>query len=195
MKIKLNVQAIRVAEMLLKKPFNKFDLSDEETLVTLLYGIVSENNEETFTLHSFRKVFKQKKMRHEIIEKFTKEVEYMNQFRKESSGEGDDMYMGELAALLIQSGMDAHFVLYEMKLFEIGDYVKAIGESKKESMENERFWTYLKILPHVNGKKLRKPEALITFPWEKEAKTKSLDEEFERGVKIFAKFINSKPNE
>ena len=191
MKVRLSIQAIRIAERILKKPFSQFNLSDEETLMTLLYGVVFSNNEETFTLHSFKKIFEQKKTRKEIIKKFGDEMAFMEQFREEDTGESSDMYMGELAAFLINSGMDAHFVLYEMRLFEIGDYVKAIDNSKKERMESDRFWTYLRILPHVDGKKLRDPESLITFPWEAETKAKQREEEIERGMKIFEKFFKS----
>lgn len=191
MKVKLNIQSIRVAERIMKKPFSKFDLSDDETLMILLYGMVSENNEETFTVDSFKKIFEMKKVRLDILKQFSNELAYMDQFKEEGSGGQDDMYMGELAAFLIRSGMDAHFVLYEMKLFEIGDYIKAIDDDKKDKMESDRFWTYLRILPHVDGKKLKSPESLISFPWESESKAKSKEAEIEQGIKMFNKFFNS----
>jgi len=33
-------------------------------------------------------------------------------------------------------------------------------------MENNRLWTYLSILPHIDSKKLDEPKKLIQFPWE-----------------------------
>ena len=54
-------------------------------------------------------------------------------------------------------------------------------------MENDRFWAFWNILPHVNTKKLKKPQDLIRFPWEKE------EELSERDLEIALKFINSKP--
>lgn len=193
MKIKLNIKAISIAEKLLNKPFGKFDLSDEETLITLIYAMVSENNEETFTLNSFKKVLGQKKMGRQIFKMYTDEMEYIAQFGKPSEETGEsDLYIGDLGAFLIASGMSEEFVLYKMKLFEIGDYIKAIDARKKEEMESDRFWTYLTILPHVDGKKLKSPQKLIEFPWEEEEKAKKRESELEQGEKIFERFMKSK---
>ena len=186
MKVRLNLQAIRTAEHLLKKPFSQFDLSDEETVVTLIYTTVSENNDENYTLSTFKQLLKNKKIGSDISTKFRREMEYIAQFQGEGE-KGDDMYMGELATFLIMSGMNPEFVLYKMRLFEMADYIKAIEENKKEDMEKDRFWTYLNILPHVNGKKLKSPQSLIKFPWE----NKEVD--LDKGIEIFEKFLKSKP--
>lgn len=204
MKVKLNIQAIRTAERLMNKPFAQFDLSDEETLTLLLYGMVSENNDESFTVSTFKKMLESDKTAVEVMRKFRLEMEYVEQFKlpsdsKEDSEESDtekpDIYMGELAAFMIVSGMDAEFVLYKMKLFEIPDYLKAIEHHAKDKMEGDRFWTYLSVLPHVDGKKLDSPEKLIVFPWEREELEIMKAAEAARGDKMFEKFINSKPIE
>lgn len=197
MNVKINLQAIRTAETILAKPFSDFDLSDDETLKVLMYGAVSENNDETFTLKTFEYVLESEKVRKEIFAKFAKEMDYIMQFAKEEDSKEEDdnksMYMGELAAFLIQSGMSAEFVLYKMRLFEIPDYVKAIEDKRKEHMEQNRFWSYLGILPHVDGKKLTSPDKLVTFPWEAEDIAKAKEAEFDRGVRMFEKFMKSKP--
>lgn len=197
MKVKLNIQAIRTAEKMLSKPFNKFDLTDEHTVKMLMYGMVSENNENTFTYKEFERVFEMEQMQKQIVSKFNDEMEYLRQFPKtEESAEPDtEAYMGDLAAYLIQSGMDAEFVLYKMKLFEIPDYVKAIDDLKKEQMEQERFWTYLNILPHVDGKKLTAPTKLVAFPWEAAEIARNKESEVQKADAMFEKFINSKPIE
>lgn len=187
MKAKLNIQSIRVAERLLKKPFGKFDLSNDKEALALMYGMVVSNNEEVFTIEQFEKILEQKKTRKTILRLVESEMAYLGQFGEESEGESDDTYMSDLASVLITSGIDAHFVLYEMRLFEIIDYIKALDAKKKEQMENERFWTFWNILPHVDTKKLKKPQDLIKFPWEKE------EELSERDLEIALKFINSKP--
>ena len=91
---------------------------------------------------------------------------YINQFRKRGSKAKHPTWVSW--RLFNTFGLDAHFVLYEMKLFEIGDYLKAIDEHKKEQMERDRLWTFYTILPHVDHKKLKKPQDLMPFPWEKE---------------------------
>ena len=194
MKAKLNLQAIRVAERLLKKPFGKFDLSDEDTIITLMYGMVSENNDEVFDLSRFRSLLSMKRMKAEIQGAIANELSYINQFNDgESVQGGDPPYMGDLASILIVSGLDPHFVLYEMKLFEVEDYIKAIDNKRRDEMEGQRLWTFLTILPHTDGKKIKKPQDLMMFPWEAEALEEKAIAKLDEDAEMFEKFINSKP--
>jgi hypothetical protein len=192
MKAKLNLQAIRVAERLLKKPFGKFDLADEETVLTLMYAMVSENNEEVMTFDQFKSILDMGKIGIKVQRAVSDEMAYINQFKEEGE-EGEAPYMGDLAALLITFGLDAHFVLYEMKLFEIGDYLKAIDEHKKEQMERDRMNTFYAILPHVDHKKIKKPQDIYPFPWEIEQLEKDALDQLEKDKDMFNKFFNSKP--
>ena len=117
---------------------------------------------------------------------------YIDQFKEEVSDKEEKApYMGDLAALLITFGLDAHFVLYEMKLFEIGDYIKAIDEHKKEQMERDRMNTFHAILPHVDHKKIKKPQDIYPFPWELEQLEKDALEQLEKDKDMFNKFMNS----
>lgn len=194
MKAKLNLQAIRVAERLLKKPFGEFDMTDEETVLTLMYAMVSENNDKVFTLKRFPDILEMGKIRKQIHDAVLDEMAYIDQFKEEVSDKEEKApYMGDLAALLITFGLDAHFVLYEMKLFEIGDYIKAIDEHKKEQMERDRLWTFYTILPHIDQKKIKSPQDLMPFPWEREQLEKDALEQLEKDKDMFNKFFNSKP--
>ena len=122
------------------------------------------------------------------------EMAYLDQFKEEVSDKEEKApYMGDLAALLITFGLDAHFVLYEMKLFEIGDYLKAIDEHKKEQMERDRLWTFYTVMPHVDLKKIKSPQDLMPFPWEREQLEKDALEQLEKDKDMFNKFFNSKP--
>lgn len=194
MKAKLNLQAIRVAERLLKKPFGEFDLSDEETVLTLMYAMVSENNDEVMTFGQFKSILDMGKIGIKVQRAVSDEMAYIDQFKEEVSDKEEKApYMGDLAALLITFGLDAHFVLYEMKLFEIGDYLKAIDEHKKEQMERDRLWTFYTILPHIDQKKIKSPQDLMPFPWEREQLEKDALEQLEKDKDMFNKFFNSKP--
>lgn len=192
MKAKLNLQAIRVAEKLLKKPFGKFDLTDEETVVILMYAMVSENNDEVMTLKDFKAIIEMKKIGSIIQKAVQKELSYIDQFKGEEGG-SDDTYISDLASILITFGLDAHFVLYEMKLFEISDYLKAIDDFKKEKMESERLWTFYTILPHIDQKKVKSPQDMFPFPWEVEQIEKDRLKQLEKDEEMFYKFLNSKP--
>ena len=194
MKAKLNLQAIRVAERLLKKPFGEFDLTDEETILTLMYAMVSENNDEVMTFDQFKSILNMGKIGIKVQRAVSDEMAYIDQFKEEVSDKEEKApYMGDLAALLITFGLDAHFVLYEMKLFEIGDYIKAIDEHKKEHMERDRLWTFYTILPHIDQKKIKSPQDLMPFPWEREQLEKDALEQLEKDKDMFNKFFNSKP--
>lgn len=192
MKAKLNLQAIRVAERLLKKPFGEFDLTDEETILTLMYAMVSENNDEVMTFDQFKSIINMGKIGIKVQRAVSDEMAYIDQFKEEVSDKEEKApYMGDLAALLITFGLDAHFVLYEMKLFEIGDYIKAIDEHKKEQMERDRMNTFYSILPHVDHKKIKKPQDIYPFPWEVEQIEKDALEQLEKDKDMFNKFMNS----
>lgn len=194
MKAKLNLQAIRVAERLLKKPFGEFDLTDEETILTLMYAMVSENNDEVMTFDQFKSILNMGKIGIKVQRAVSDEMAYIDQFKEEVSDKEEKApYMGDLAALLITFGLDAHFVLYEMKLFEIGDYIKAIDEHKKEQMERDRLWTFYTVMPHVDLKKIKSPQDLMPFPWEREQLEKDALEQLEKDKDMFNKFFNSKP--
>ena len=191
MKAKLNIRAIVLAEKLLGKPFGKFDMSNEEDAMAVTYGMVAANNEETLTRAMFGKILENKKIRTELTRQVKREFDYIGQFGTDEPAEGEtDTSITDIAVMMIMAGIDANFV-YELRTTDIADFLKGIDAKKKEQMESDRFWTYLKILPHVDGKKMKGPENLILFPWEAEQKKKQTDEEFERGKAIFEKFIKS----
>ena len=83
MKAKLNIQSIRVAERLLKKPFGKFDLNNDKEALALMYGMVVSNNEEVFTIEQFEKILEQKKTRKMILRLVESEMAYLGQFGEE----------------------------------------------------------------------------------------------------------------
>ena len=192
MKAKLNIRAIVLAEKLLGKPFGKFDMSNEEDAMAVTYGMVAANNEETLTRAMFGKILENKKIRTEITRQVKREFDYIGQFGSDEPSEGEtDTSITDIAVMMIMAGMDANFV-YELRTTDIADFLKGIDAKKKEQMEKDRFWTYLNILPHIDGKKLKSPENLITFPWEAEEKKKLSEAELEKSRAIFEKFIKSK---
>ena len=192
MKAKLNIRSIIIAEKLLHKSFGKFDLNSESDLQVITYAMIAGNNDETLTMEMFGKLNKNRKLWAEIMNQVKYEFEYMGQFNEAGEVDDDtDIRITDLAVSMILSGIDAHFV-YDMRTTDIADFLKGIEENKREQMEQDRFWTYLKILPHVDGKKLKSPEDLITFPWEAKHKQKLRDDEFERAKANFEKFIKSK---
>ena len=194
MKIKLNIKSIITAEKLLGKSFGQFNLEDSEEWLVLSYAMVASNNEETFTLDTFRKLTKNKRMMSEIIQGIKKEFEYIEQFKGKEEVKTDgqsDISITEVAGMMIANGIEPAFV-YEMRTTEITDILQAIEDRKKEKMESDRFWTYFVMAPHIDTKKVKSPEALITFPWEMAEKKEKQDVDFEKAKANFEKFIKSK---
>lgn len=194
MKIKLNIKSIITAEKLLGKSFGQFNLEDAEQWLVLSYAMVVSNNEETFTLDTFRKLTKNKRMMSEIIQGIKKEFEYIEQFKGKEEVKTDgqsDISITEVAGMMIANGIEPAFV-YEMRTTEITDILQAIEDRKKEKMESDRFWTYFVMAPHIDTKKVKSPEALITFPWEMAEKKEKQDVDFEKAKANFEKFIKSK---
>lgn len=83
--------------------------------------------------------------------------------------EPSPVMLGEVVArLIISGGLDAHYVMREMTIEDMLRYVKALDDKQRQESEAARLWTYLSILPHVDGKKINSPKKLILFPWEVE---------------------------
>lgn len=191
--MKLNIQTIRIAELILDKPFGKFDLTDEKEADVLTYSLLVANSEEEFSYSTYQNL--SKKVKSQALKRIVSALSFLDQFsEKEKKTDGSEpVYMGELAATLIMNGMDARYVLYEMGLFEIKDYLAALDTKIKNKFENSRLWTFYSILPHVDTKKLKSPRDLFLFPWEVEEEEKAKAEEIEKGIEIFEKFMRSKP--
>ena len=65
-----------------------------------------------------------------------------------------------------------------MELWEIEPYLNAAEIKRKNELVTQRFWTYLTIAPNINTKKVRSPEELVPFDWEKKKEDvkKTLDD-------------------
>ncbi len=76
--------------------------------------------------------------------------------------------------LIIVGGMDARYVMREMTINDMLLFVRALDDKQRQESESQRLWTYLSMLPHVDGKKLDTPQKLVTFPWEVEERKQEL---------------------
>ena len=202
--IKLNIKSIIKFEQLAGKPFSLIDYTSEEDVNKLLYCIVLCNNNYQFTYLQFLQLVENKKINKNLIEQFQTHCEVFNQFKdvdtegektrdtvegKESRG----MYVKDLAALLIiQGGLDVNYVLNELSLNDIPLYVKALNNKQRERMEEQRLWTFISILPHVDSKKLKSPSDLYPFPWELKEKEIEQKKHVEEGTKMLDNILDNK---
>ena len=168
--MKLTMRAIVRWEQLLCKSFANMDYANEYDMEALMYCVALSSNKITCTLTEFVSTLVNKNLSTSMARSLARESAVMGQFSAketdEQESEGAGGFIKELVAMLIMAGMDAHFVMDEMPLCDLPLFVEAYQNKKKEQMESDRLWTYLNILPHVDGKKLPSARELYPFPWE-----------------------------
>lgn len=173
--IKLNMKTLMLFEEMSGKSFYQLDMTDVELLT---YCSLVVNNNETLTYPLFKQVMKNTKIAKSLYEKCSKELEYLGQFNHHIENTADpDNTSSEIGritdivnALILNYNIDINYVMRDMGLWELSSMVKAMEEKTKADMIEKRFWTYMTICPHIDGKKIKGPEQLLPFPWEKKNK-------------------------
>ena len=146
MNIKLNIKSIIKFEQFTNKSFNEIDYTNTDDLMKLLYCIVLSNNTESFTYDEFIELSNSKKISKEISDKFNKEIKIIELFAskevKEETTEQTEkgtLYIKDIVALLIvNTGIDANYVMNEMNINDISLYMTAYNNKVKEQMESSR---------------------------------------------------------
>lgn len=181
-KMKLNIKSICFFEKISGKSFFKFN---DEDVLHLLYATFLVNNPDTnITFNVFTTILENEQISKWLVNKYQDILNVTYQFNQTQEENKEDKFTMEATStmtdfatsLIIDYGMDARYVMYEMDIWEISEYYEAINTHIKREMELERFWTYIKILPHIDSKKCKSPEALVPFDWEKESKKKKAEE-------------------
>ena len=190
-KIKLNVASARLFEQISGKSFFKIG---EEDAFKLAYSVLIANNPElNFTFNTFMILLQDKKLANWITREIEKENNFQAQLKfvkrnklVEKAEEGSEdvealKTISEYASvLIINFGMDAHYVNYEMPLYEMEDYF-FVGEMKRRNdLSNQRLFTFLTMLPQLDSKKKIFPEDILPFPWEKNAKKANAEEDLKK---------------
>lgn len=182
-KINLNVKSICYFEKITGKSFFSFG---EEDVMYLLYACFLINNPETkISYNVFIGIMQNEQIAKWAFSQFQDALSLVHQFTKSIDKQKEDKLstgqtstMTDFAtSLIIDYGMDAKYVMYEMDIWEIEEYFEAVNTHIKREMEMERFWTYIKVLPHIDSKKCKSPEALVPFEWEKETRKKKAEQE------------------
>lgn len=184
-KMRLNIKSICYFEKISGKSFFAFDESD---IMYLLYSTFLVNNPDTnITFDVFTGIFENEQISKWMIGKYKDILSIVYQFNKTQKDSKDDKFAMDNSAtmtdfatsLIIDYGMDARYVMYDMDIWEIQEYYEAVNTHIKREMEMERFWTYIKVLPHIDSKKCKSPEALVPFDWERESRKKKQERDLE----------------
>lgn len=192
MNIRLTMRTLVRWEQLRGKSFSLMDYSNEEDMEALLYcSVLSCNPGTLYALEEFRHIMQNDKLVRQMAQALARESTVMGQFRQESDEkdgvadcEGTPGFLKDIISTLIMAGLDIGFVMDEMQLCDLPLFISAYENKRKEQMESDRLWTYLNILPHVDGKKLPSARELYPFPWEQkemeEAAAKSIEEDADK---------------
>lgn len=185
-KLKITLRSIILFEKMVGHSF--FDLRDDET-PQLIYCVVRANNKFNYAFNVFMGMFENKRFSETVITGFTNIFELMQQLMPnnieqpkggEQQEEKESVMVSDLASRLIAVvGVDAHYVMDEMELWEIEDIFKAFEQKERNRMEENRLWTYFTLLPNITKKNF-KPSDMIQFPWEKSEQEKAAQSNFKK---------------
>ena len=190
-KLKITIKAICMFEKLTGKSFYDFVGDD---VLTLMYCAFKCSNNIDLKLSTFYILLEDERISKWIMKKANDMFDVLQQYpsphseETEEKGEDEDkkLTITDIAnTLIIDYGMGADWVMNDMELWQIEDLYKIAEEKVKNRYSEERLWTYLTILPHVDGKKLDSPEKLMPFPWEENKKKESFETEAKRAAAFF----------
>lgn len=183
-KIALNIKSCCMYEQIFDKNFLK--MNEAEDVLELMYCCVVVNNPTLMMTYDTFKVFVEDSKVAKWLEKeYRKISEFNAQIKKkepevdagvEKEEEAQELTMTDIAStLIVKYGIDPHYVMFEMELWEIQAYLTAADVQRKAELVERRFWTYLTIAPHIDSKKIKKPEDLVPFEWEKGENKPTID--------------------
>lgn len=72
--------------------------------------------------------------------------------------------------LLTESVVPADYLLERAELWELTIYIDATQRKRQQRLERERLWSYMGLLPHIDSKKIKRPEDLLPFAWDEETR-------------------------
>lgn len=171
-KFELNIKSICYFEKLTGTSFYYFT---EDYLLELLYSIFHVNNPQfQISLEAFNLLLEREDIATYFINAFYNFSKTINQLQdsKKTDEQNVDTPTNEkritdyVNTLIIEYGMDANYVMYKMEVWELYDLFEAVDTKVKRDLINKRFWTYIQIMPHIDTKKIKTPEALIPYEWE-----------------------------
>lgn len=178
-KIKMTIKSICMYE---KLSGNSFFAFTDEDIAILMYCIFCTSNDIDMKYTTFCNLMENEQIALWMANKYKDLLDVLKQFpqkentepaQKKDEEEEKVMTMTDLAtSLIIDYHMDAHYVMYEMGIWEIEPLYETCDAMVKRRYEEERLWAYIDAMPHIDSKKVKGPSDLLPFPWEKEEKKK-----------------------
>lgn len=194
---RITLRGIIASERITGKPFSEFDTSiDSPDIVILAYAMYAVyasspctidvyTDRMDITSNAYDNIFKQLLFISSIMPK--------NDTPEDSDSDGETLTMSRLAAFLIVScGLDPHYVMDEMQLYEIKPIIDQIVVKRREQQEDKRFWTFQVVAPHIDAKKsgINSLHDYLPFPWEEDRTDDLSDEEVDKIFNALEKWQN-----
>ena len=197
-KVKLNIKACCLYEHLTGKSF--FKCNTAEDIINILYAMYVVTNDTNITLDLFKSLLENKNVAKAMMSEYNRICKYLEQMHLDkqisnynqgkAAEEGEDITVTQLAsALIIQHHMDANYVMYKMEIWEIIPYFQVADNVRKMDLVDKRFWTYLQIMPHIDTKKVKTPEKLFQFEFEKAENNDKLKKDLDEKTQAIKQFF------
>ena len=198
-RLKVNLKAACEFEYLTGKPYNEMD--GPEDIIRFFYCILTANNDIEFTYDIFLKLFNNKKVFSEVMEAMDNIAKMQNQYNplpkankiyddEEEGEEKTKLWMNDVANyLIVNCGIDAHYVMYEMDLREIMGIVEQSIIKYRNDLDIKRYLAFLDMSPLRLNNKVKGPEDVMPFSWDK-PKTKELGKDETSAALAFLKKTN-----
>lgn len=203
MNLKMSIKSIVLFEKMTNVPFSDISFSEDsilnnpEIFLKLLYCILlshEENNVNCTFEDACKNIFNDQNL---VLfsSMITNEMNVLNQFiynqqvkkidsaslKENKTQEKKSVYMKDLVPILIlDCGLSPDYVLNELSYTDIDMYFKYREDKHKNDLEEKRLFTFLTVLPHIDGKKIKTPQKFYTFPWEKEDAKKQFKKDYKK---------------
>lgn len=197
----IKIKAIIRWEQLRGKCFSLMDYRDREDVEALLYTTrLDDVGVGIYTFDVFRKTLVNERLVKDMVERLEMETCVLAQFQKKGVSADSDTAacaptrsVGDIVSMLVMNGLDASYALNEMELCDIALYIEAFEKKRKEEMESCRLWTYLSMLPHIDGRKMKNgARDLIAFPWEEAEAQKEAEQSISDNAIRFEELMKMK---
>lgn len=195
--IRLNCKAVVIFERLSGKSFFSFT---EEDIALLLYSCFISSNDIAIDFTAFQILIEDNDVMSWLMNSYQEATILSSQFKAtdemkeaaEAVSKEEMPFFSDAIYALIAKGINPKWLMDEAELWQINSLSKAVETKEQSSLEIERLWTWLGILPHVDGNKLKTPEKLIEFPWEKEQRNKDAKKDLEVNKELINKILGAK---
>ena len=207
-----SMRAIQLYENMTNTSFLDLE-NNQDKILHLLYCVLVAHPENDFhiTFETACNTFFEKNV-NTLVAEFTSEMAFIEQFTLKEDETKDDkstvsdeksspkdpkkMFLSSLIPILVTDcHLDIEYVLDKMSYNDIEMYVSYSVSKKQEAMEEQRFWTFLNILPHINSKKIKEPEDLFEFTWEKDKRKEEAEKKLAIDRKRLIEIGIIKPDE